>query len=317
MANDKEDILGQYMNEKYQGSKRETPDFSNRKQVDKIESKHELHYLELPISDMPMSMFYAPGTRIEIRPATVGEIQAYSVVNNKNLYDVTTKMNEILSRNVRVFFPDGSQGNYRDLFEGDKIYVITQISRYTMQNVKSLVVDAVCECNEAIKIEIEPKHFEYWECDESVLPYFDEISRQFVFPLMTGIDIHLKPPTIGIQQDIYAYIMDKVLKEVKPNVSFMKCGSWMVTSKKKELSIKDVEQLEFEYAKLDSDSFEFINECIEKLMFGIKHLVKKCPVCGKEVRTNFMFPEADSEHPGGKASALFVKSNAFERLLKK
>ena len=49
----------------------------------------ELDYTNVDLTMLPSGRFYKQGTKIKIRPAKVYEIQAYSVVDDKNFLDVT------------------------------------------------------------------------------------------------------------------------------------------------------------------------------------------------------------------------------------
>ena len=73
-----------------------------------------LNYLSVDLNALPAGIFYKPGTKIMIRAAEVHEVQAYSAIINENLVDVTEKMNEMLSRCVRIKFPNGSIGSYNE-----------------------------------------------------------------------------------------------------------------------------------------------------------------------------------------------------------
>ena len=53
-----------------------------------------MDYSYIDITKLPAYKFYKPGTKIAIRAAKVNEIQAYSVVDDKNFVDITEKMNE-------------------------------------------------------------------------------------------------------------------------------------------------------------------------------------------------------------------------------
>src|SRR5574343_937134 len=74
-----------------------------------------LKYFAFDIKEFPCGVFYPTGSTIQIRPAEVKEIQAYSMVDDNNYYDIVEKMNEMLSSCVRIKYPDGSIGSYMDL----------------------------------------------------------------------------------------------------------------------------------------------------------------------------------------------------------
>jgi hypothetical protein len=80
-------------------------------------SKDPIDYSQINVDILPAGRFYRRGTRISIRAAKVHEIQSYSMVDDNNFVDITEKMNEILSRNVRFVHPDGTEGSFLDVHD--------------------------------------------------------------------------------------------------------------------------------------------------------------------------------------------------------
>ena len=71
-------------------------------------------YITIPLDILPCGMFYKNGSKLSIRAARVQEVQAYSIVDNKNYLDITEKMNQILSCCVKFYHQNGKQGSYKD-----------------------------------------------------------------------------------------------------------------------------------------------------------------------------------------------------------
>lgn len=266
-------------------------------------------FFSLDMERMPMAMFYPLGTRIMIRPATTGEIQAYSVVDNSNLYDITVKMNEILASCVRFVNPDGSYSSYREVKDGDRIYIVTEIARATASKGTHLVQEAVCPgCKTLNTLEMNAKTFVMTEPDQAFIEkYFNGNTGVFDFKMKNGTEFSLSPPTVGLAMDIHAYVLDQVVaKKQKLNVSFMKCMPWTM-SNRSSISIEEATQEETKYERMNKDLFMAIDASVDKMKFGITELKAKCVQCGSEVRTPFTFP--------GGASSLFIIPNAFDELI--
>jgi len=95
-----------------------------------------------------------------VRPAQVKEIQAYSMVDDENFYDIVEKMNHMLQSCIRIKYADGKMGSYLEIKDQDRLYLIFLIRELTFQQGNSLTVKAKCECDESeIQIELSRDNF--------------------------------------------------------------------------------------------------------------------------------------------------------------
>ena len=279
---------------------------SVRKKVEHINSHDEDKYHEIPLKELPCAKFYPNGTHIYIRSATTKEIQAYSIVDNTNRYDITQKMNAMLEKNVLIKNHLGQEFNYKHLYDLDRLIIIILISRLTRKDKKVLTKDVKCSCGLDLTIEYTPQHFKYNTEDEEILEFFDPVTKTYKLPFITE-DIYLCPPKIGIQIDIYNYMLDKSLKNNELNVPLMKIVPY-VFDWSEEIDIEKMKEIEFDFETMDDDKFQFLNDAVSKITLGVSELVKKCS-CGKEVHTDFSFP--------GGASSIFIVPNAFRKFIRK
>ena len=274
-----------------------------------------LDYLTVDLNALPAGIFYKPGTKIMIRAATVSEVQAYSAIVNENLVDVTEKMNEMLSRCIRIKFPNGMLGSYKDLRDNDRIYLIFMVRELTFQKNVNLAKDVKCgECEHEFKIQYRatpnkeyPKTFVNYQIDENLKLFFNNNERVFEFNV-NGKIWKIAPPTISLQEAFFKSIKDSVQNGKTPNVSFMKIIPYTLTHLR-TISEDGIKAKEEEFKKMDMEEFQFLNQAVEKLQFGIKELETKCPSCGLEVHTEFTFPEG--------AASIFVIPSIFDKFTKK
>lgn len=274
-----------------------------------------LNYLSVDINALPAGMFYKPGTKIMIRAAEVHEVQAYSAIINENLVDVTEKMNEMLSRCVRVKFANGMVGSYKDIRDNDRIFLIFMIRELTFQKNINLAKDVKCEeCEHEFKIQYRatpskdhPKSFVNYEVNEKLKPFFDQNERAFVFNV-NGKVWKLAPPTISLQEDFFNYIKKEVEEKRKPNVTFMKIIPYTLVHLRK-ISEDGIKAKEKEFKEMDMEEFQFLNSAVSKMEFGIKELKSICPSCGMEVHSEFTFPEG--------AASIFAIPDIFDKYTQK
>ena len=284
----------------------------------KIESKPEpvvqntdrltdLQYFTFETSMLPLGIFYPKGTVIMVRAAQVREIQAYSMVEDTNFYDMVEKMNDMLSACVRVKYSDGTIKPFTDLKDGDRIYVIFLIRELTFQKGISLTVSLSCKCGTENTIELKRSSFIFWEEDETLSKYFDDAKRCFRFVTNFGETFEIAPPSIGIQKCFTEYIIRQYNEKKSPNLSFLKIMPFQLFDRQ-SITYEGIQKKLEEYVSMNMDSFQFLNSVVGKMNFGIKELAKKC-TCGQEVRTDMTFP--------GGPSAIFVIQNGFEQYIKK
>ena len=274
-----------------------------------------LNYLSVDLNALPAGMFYKPGTKIMIRAAEVHEVQAYSAIINENLVDVTEKMNEMLSRCVRIKFANGMVGSYKDIRDNDRIYLIFMIRELTFQKNINLAKDVKCEnCDHDFKIQYRatpskehPKSFVNYEISEKMRPFFDNNERAFVFKVNDKV-WKLAPPTISLQEDFFNYIKREVEEKKKPNVAFMKIIPYTLVHLRK-ISEDGIKAKEKEFKEMEMDEFQFLNSAVAKMEFGIKELKSVCPSCGMEVHSEFTFPEG--------AANIFAIPDIFDKYTQK
>lgn len=278
--------------------------------LDNVASTNE--YIAVPLEILPCGLFYKPGTKISIRAAKVQEVQAYSVVDDNNYLDITEKMNQILSSCVRYLYSNGLQGSYKDLRDGDRLFLIFMIRELTFPGGKNLSKDVTCDdCKTEFKMELRAtssdkvqKSFVNYEMPEKLAKFFNPQERVFVFTI-NEVDYKLAPPTIGIQEVFFGDIKNKVQGENKtPNVAFLKLASFMLHDRAK-ISEDGIKAKEQEFKRMDMKTFQILNQAVNQMLFGIKEMKNNCPSCGLEVHTDMAFPAG--------ASTIFVISDAFDQ----
>lgn len=266
-------------------------------------------YLHVPLEILPCGVFYKPGTKISIRSAKVQEVQAYSVVDDNNYLDITEKMNQMLSSCIRYYHPNGTQGSYKDVRDGDRLFIVFMIRELTFPGGKNLSKDVVCDSNHEFKMELRAtssdkvqKTFVNYDMPEKLAKFFDPDERVFIFTI-NDVQYRLAPPTIGIQEALFGDIKTKIQGEKNPNVAFLKLASFMLYDRNKitEEGIKAKEQ---EFKRMDMKTFQILNQAVNQMLFGIKEMKSNCPTCGQEVHTDMSFPTG--------ASNIFVIPDAFD-----
>lgn len=300
-----------YLEQNFIGDNQDN-DLNSIKKVDLsyLDNVPSNEYMVIPLDILPCGLFYKPGTKISIRAAKVQEVQAYSVVDDNNYLDITEKMNGVLSSCIKYVYSNGMQGSYKDVRDGDRLFLIFMIRELTFPGGKNLSKDVTCEnCGHEFKMELRAtssdkvqKSFVNMEMPPKLAKFFDSKERVFVFNI-NGVDYKLAPPTIGIQEIFFGDIKTKIQTDKNPNVAFLKLASFLLHDRTKitEDGIKAKEQ---EFKNLSMKTFQILNHAVGLMLFGIKEMKCECPSCGLEVHTDMSFPSG--------ASNIFVIPDAID-----
>jgi hypothetical protein len=305
-AMSEEDYLKRHLNDLEQGKKMASED--DLPFVEKIESNRtsDLQYFNMDIRELPCGQFYPTGTLFLVRPAQVREIQAYSMVDDNNFYDIVEKMNDMLQACVRIKYPDGKIGSYLEIKDQDRLFLIFLIRELTFQQGNSLASTVKCSCGLDIRVELGRSTFSFYEIDSKLEKYFNHSTRTFQFKTVNGKSFEITPPNIGLQKSFTDYIIKENNEKRTPNLSFLKIIPFMLAGRT-SITYDGIKAKLKEFEEMDDISFQFLNAAIGKMTFGIKELKKICE-CGQEVRTDMQFPDG--------AAAIFVISDAFDAYLK-
>ena len=122
----------------------------------------DLQYFNFDVKDLPCGKFYPAGTMLMIRAAQVKEIQAYSMVDDNNFYDIVEKMNDMLQACVRVKYSNGNIASYLDIKDQDRLYLIFTIRELTFQSGSSLAVSVQTPSGD-VQLELKRENFKLHE----------------------------------------------------------------------------------------------------------------------------------------------------------
>jgi hypothetical protein len=270
-------------------------------------------YEDVVMKDLPLSEFYAPGTKIKFRECSVKEIQRYSTLDESSIFDFKDKLNEIIEECVLFYNPDGSLGSHEQIFDGDRVWMIYLIREKTFPKGKVLTVpvkykDIDTDEIKTTTIELKRKNFSIWR-DEEIMQFFDKKSRCLVFEtVLREQPIYMKPPTIGLRRCFDHYLKVKKENDEKINITFFKIAPFL----KPDVGYMTWEEFE-EYEhwfenELDSEEYMFLFDIINNhLKIGIRGLKKN-------MDTSIIW--SDKVYPD-RLTTLFLLPDAFRTFIRK
>ena len=267
----------------------------------------DLQFFNFDIRELPCGEFYPQGSKFMIRPAQVREIQAYSMVDDNNFYDIVEKMNDMLQACVRVKYSDGKIGSFLDVRDQDRLFLIFLIRELTFQQGNTLNVGARCpSCATELQLELKRENFVFHDIDVKLEKFYNRNTGSYHFKTVNGKSFELTPPNIGLQKAFTDYIIKENNEKRSPNLSFLKIIPFMLAGRT-TITYDGIKAKLKEFEDMDEISFQFLNGAVGKMTFGIKELKKTC-TCGEEVHTEMQFPNG--------ASGIFVIHDAFEAYIK-
>ena len=278
---------------------------SETKNTDSVRAS-DLQYFNFDVKELPCGQFYPAGTLFMVRPAQVKEIQAYSMVDDNNFYDIVEKMNDMLQSCVRIKYADGRVSSYLDIKDQDRLFLVFLIRELTFQQGNGLSVNIMCKCGEENVIELKRDNFVYHEIDDKLMKFYNKNTGSYHFNTVNGKNFELTPPNIGLQKAFTEYILKENNDKRNPNLAFLKIIPFMLVGRS-NITYDGIKAKLGEFEQMDQTSFRFLNAAVGKMTFGIKELKKTC-VCGEEIHTDMQFPNG--------ASGIFVIHDAFEAYIK-
>ena len=298
-----EEYLKQHLSNFENKSDKREEDFDDSIEYEDSSTISDLKYFNFSVDQLPCGRFYPKGTLLMVRPAQVKEIQAFSMIDDNNTYDIIEKMNYMIQSCIRIKFQDGSIGTYLDLKDQDRIFTLFLIRELTFQKGNDLTVKTTCPLDEQeVIIPLKIKNFIFQDVDEKLEKYYNSANGTYRFRLKNGKTYELTPPNIGIQKSFTDYIIKENNEKKNPNMAFLKIIPFMLPGRK-SITYEGIKKKLKEFETMDEMSFQFLNSAVDKMKIGIKEL-KIIHECGEEIRADMTFPNGFSD--------LFIIRDAFD-----
>jgi hypothetical protein len=254
--------------------------------------------------------FYPEGTQILIKGAEAPQVRHWSEINEDDPFSIDDAFNDMLATCCKVQ-REGSDMpmTYRDILEEDRIYVLLEIRKLTYpEPEQNLVFKAPCQhCGYENEMKLENDYFRSVEINDTMKRYYNEETRSFMIRTKSYGEFEIKPPTIGIMQQVSKYIRDVRKMGKTPDMTFIKILPY-IAGTYKGLNAKKIKELEVQYISWDEVRFSLMLDLCEKARVGVDTLMyTNCKSCQEEVTAPITFPSG--------VKALFVISDFTSELL--
>lgn len=229
-----------------------------------------LGWHEVPSDSLPSGgRFYPTDMVLKIRAAKVAEIRHFSTIDENSILDVDDKLNAIVESCTMVSSKT-SRVSYKDICEEDRFILILSIRDLTFPEPEnSLKVDFTSKSGNTQEVEIKREYFDYFRIPEEVERYYDAQARGYVIRTKSYGEIFMRPPSIGVMQEITKYIKERRDKEQNIDQSLIQIAPYVATDWRR-FNQKRLFELEVEMNGWSNGKFLLLYKLAEKVKVGIK-----------------------------------------------
>ena len=269
---------------------------------DEILGWHVLDLETLP----SIGKFYPANTVIILRSAKAAEIRHFSTMDENNYIDMEDKLNNIVE-SCSQFQSGDKRLSYKDILEEDRIVLLLSIRDLSFPEPenKLMLKGKTIKTKKSVDIELAVKNLVPSIIDEQIEAYYDKGARTYVIKTKSAGVVRMKPPTIGIMQEVTSYLKDRQEKDQDFDRAFIQVLPYMQPDWR-SLSLDKIFQMEMEYKGWDEKKFMVVYRLAERMKIGVQ----------TELETTFdgEMAKAPLDFPGG-IKSLFIISDLAGELL--
>ena len=269
---------------------------------DQILGWHVLDLQTLPSK----GKYYPSDIVIKIRSAKAAEIRHFSTMDEANYIDMEDKLNSIVESCSQLSSGD-KRMSYKDILEEDRIVLLLSIRDLTFPEPenKLMLKGKTEKTKKSVEIELAVKNLVPTEIDEEIEKYYSEKERTYIIKTRSAGTVKMKPPTIGVMQEITQYLKDRQEKDQEFDKAFIQVLPYMQPDWR-ALNLNKIFQAEVDYKSWDEKKFMVIYRLAERMRIGVQ----------TELETTFdgETVKAPLDFPGG-IKSLFIISDLAGELL--
>ena len=269
--------------------------------TDEVLGWHVLDLETLP----SLGKFYPANTVIKIRSARAAEIRHFSTMDENNYIDMEEKLNAIVESCSQ--FTADKRLSYKDILEEDRIILLLSIRDLSFPEPenKLMLKGKTEKTKKSVDIELSVKNLVPSIIDEQIEKYYSIKERTYVIKTRSAGTIRMKPPTIGVMQEVTAYLKDRQEKDQDFDKAFLQVLPYMQADWR-GLNLNKIFKMEMEYKGWDEKKFMLVYRLAERMKIGVQ----------TQLETTFdgEIAKAPLDFPGG-IKSLFIISDLAGELL--
>ena len=266
-----------------------------------------LGWMVLDQEELPSKgKFYPSGTIIKIRSARASEIRHFSTMDENNYIDMEEKLNHIVEMCTQITVED-KRLSYKDILEEDRIVLLLSIRDLTFPEPENkLILKGKTEHTKVpVDIELSSRYLVATQVPNEIEAYYSSKERTYVIKTRSAGEVRMRPPSIGVMQEITKYLKDRQEKEVEFDKAFIQVLPY-ITPDWRQLNLPKIFSLEVDYKAWDQNKFMVIYRLAEKMKIGVETTL--------EMEFDGEIAKAPLDFPGG-IKSLFIISDLAGELL--
>ena len=266
-----------------------------------------LGWMVLDQEELPSKgKFYPHETVIKIRSARAAEIRHFSTMDENNYIDMEEKLNHIVEMCTQIMSGD-KRLSYKDILEEDRIVLLLSIRDLTFPEPENkLILKGKTEhTKQTVDIELASRYLVATEVPTEIEAYYSSKERTYVIKTRSAGEVRMRPPSIGVMQEITKYLKDRQEKEVEFDKAFIQVLPYIMPDWR-QLNLPRIFALEVDYKSWDEKKFMVIYRLAEKMKIGVETTL--------EMEFDGEIAKAPLDFPGG-IKSLFIISDLAGELL--
>ena len=266
-----------------------------------------LGWMVLDQEELPSKgKFYPHETVIKIRSARAAEIRHFSTMDENNYIDMEEKLNNIVEMCTQIIAGE-KRLSYKDILEEDRIVLLLSIRDLTFPEPENkLILKGKTEHSKvAVDIELASRYLVATLVPTEIEAYYSSKERTYVIKTRSAGEVRMRPPSIGVMQEITKYLKDRQEKEVEFDKAFIQVLPY-ITPDWRQLNLPRIFSLEVDYKSWDQNKFMVIYRLAEKMKIGVETTL--------EMEYDGEIAKAPLDFPGG-IKSLFIISDLAGELL--
>lgn len=266
-----------------------------------------LGWMVLDQEELPSKgKFYPHETVIKIRSARAAEIRHFSTMDENNYIDMEEKLNHIVEMCTQITTGD-KRLSYKDILEEDRIVILLSIRDLTFPEPENkLILKGKTEhTKQTVDIELASRYLVATQVPNEIEAYYSSKERTYVIKTRSAGEVRMRPPSIGVMQEITKYLKDRQEKEVEFDKAFIQVLPY-ITPDWRQLNLPKIFNLEVDYKSWDQNKFMVIYRLAEKMKIGVETTL--------EMEFDGEIAKAPLDFPGG-IKSLFIISDLAGELL--
>lgn len=261
-----------------------------------ISGANDGYWKNVPLENLPSGgLFYAEGSELTIRAATVSEIRHWSTIDESDVLDIDDKLNFIIEKCTRFKIMGGKSWlTWRDILEIDRLYIIFLIHEISFpegQNELSVRLQCTETCSEDGRfndeVKVRSNMLQFFEFPAELERWYSSEYRCFeVVSQKLNETFYLYMPTIGVIERLRKRIAEVKSKNLPIDKAFVKIAPYIIQDWSKFGKL-DYSNLQSETIGWHINKFTFITKFVDLVQEARENsITSMCPKCGAKLTSS-------------------------------